>query len=77
MQITQDALTELYREAGDLAGRPVEVVGTKDRKYIVEWFSFGEPPPPKGNSEEEALSLFISKMKERKLPDDVKDEAQV
>jgi uncharacterized protein YbjT (DUF2867 family) len=58
-------LEELKREATALAGRDVEVVPTVDGQYIVEWFNFNSQPPPKGSTEEEALSSFIEFIKTR------------
>ncbi len=54
--------TELQERADALAGRPVEIVQTKDGKYIALFMQFGQPPPPKGDTREEALSGFITKM---------------
>jgi len=58
-------MIELYQEAERLAGRPVEVEQTKDGKFIVLWMHFQASPPPKGNTEEEALRGFISMMLQR------------
>ena len=52
-------LDALYAHAALLAGRPVEVIGTKDHQYVVEWFCYGQPPPPKAPSEVAALERFI------------------
>ena len=53
-------MKELLDQAAVLVGRPVEVVRTKDGKYIVEWLSHDTPPPPKGDTEEAALREFIA-----------------
>lgn len=58
-------LEALYKEAATLAGRDVEVVDTTDGKKIVEWFCFDVSPPPKAESEEEALRGFVEMMKAR------------
>ena len=50
---------ELKAEAEKLAGRPLEIVKTKDGRYVVEWFSYGYPPPPKSESELGALAGFV------------------
>ena len=60
----EDYLKKLYEEAEELAGRSVEVEKTRDGKYIVMWMSFSSSPPPKGDSVEDALSLFIGYLKE-------------
>ena len=76
----EPSLEELYKQAEALAGRPVEVVGTKDGKYVVEWFSFGETPPPKAMSELGALVGFIDKLKNKpplEVPDDDKTPGEV
>jgi len=67
-QLNRSVLSPLYSEAAKLAGRPVEVIGTKDGKYVVEWFCFGESPPPVAGTEETALQGFIEKMKNRVDP---------
>lgn len=41
-------------------GRRVEVAPLVDGKYAVEYFNFNTPPPPKGDTIEEALELFLS-----------------
>jgi hypothetical protein len=46
-------------KANELAGRPIEVEKTKDGKYIAIFMVFNESPPPKGDTEEEALKGFI------------------
>jgi len=53
---------DLQARADELAGRPVEVEQTKDGKYIVLFMQFSQPPPPKGDTPEEALTGFIKKM---------------
>ena len=58
-------LEALYKEAAALAGRDVEVVTTTDGKKIVEWMAFEVSPPPKADSEEEALRGFIAMMQSR------------
>lgn len=67
----EDFLKSIYDEAEKLVGRPVEVVKTADGKYIVEWFSFGQPPPPKADCVGDALCKFIQHLRALpKLPDD-------
>lgn len=53
-------MRELYDRAEQLAGRPVEVEKTKDGKYIVLFMALGHSPPPKGDTEKEALEEFVS-----------------
>jgi len=62
-------IDELYRKAEELAGRPVEVIGTKDGEYIVEYLNFNTSPPPKATSEENALQDFIAWLQARKIAD--------
>jgi len=50
---------DLYTKAEQLAGRPVEVEKTKDGKYIVLFMVLGQSPPPKCDTEQEALEKFI------------------
>lgn len=52
-------LHQLVEEASFVAGRPVELQQTKDKKWIVLYMCFGQKPPPKGDTEREALTLFI------------------
>lgn len=58
---------ELTAKAEALAGRPVEVEQTTDGMYVVTWFAYGESPPPKAATVEEALQGFIDKMLTRKI----------
>lgn len=53
---------ELIDKAVALAEREIEVVETADGKYIVLWMSFTQGPPPKGDTEVEALESFIEYM---------------
>jgi hypothetical protein len=55
-------MSELYAEAGKLAGRPVEVEKLKDGKFVVLWMRFEASPPEPGDTEEDALKNFIAKM---------------
>ena len=50
---------ELYSKAVQLAGRSIEIEKTKDGKYIVVFMVLGHSPPPKGDTEKEALEKFI------------------
>lgn len=50
---------ELVSRISALLGRDVEVERTKDGKYVVMFMSFSSPPPPKGETKEEALRLFL------------------
>ena len=52
-------MQKLYEKAAELAGRTVEVEKTKDGKYIVLFLVLGASPPPKGDTEQEALEKFI------------------
>ena len=52
-------MEELLKAAADLAGREVEVEKLKDGKYVVLFMSLTENPPPKADTEEEALVAFI------------------
>lgn len=56
-------LTSPQMEAERLAGRPIEVVKTIDGKYIVEWFSYSAPPPPKADTVCDAIDGFINHIK--------------
>lgn len=56
--------------AEELAGRPVEVEQTRDGKFVVLWMNFVESPPPKGDTEEEALEKFVAYMEARTLKDE-------
>lgn len=40
-------------------GRKVEVVSLKDGRFAVEYFNFNTPPPPVGDSVEDALAKFL------------------
>lgn len=60
--------TLLYEKARALAGRDVVVEETTDGKFIVLWMAFEESPPPKGDSEDEALIKFIEMMGKRVTP---------
>jgi hypothetical protein len=50
---------ELVSRISALLNRDVEVERTKDGKYVVLYMSFSSPPPPKGDTKEEALRLFL------------------
>jgi hypothetical protein len=52
-------MEELFKTASDLAGREVEVEKLKDGRYVVLFMSLTENPPPKADTEEEALIAFI------------------
>jgi hypothetical protein len=72
-------MEELLKIASDLVGREVEVEKTKDGKYIVLFMSLTDSPPPKANTEEEALNAFIEwarAREQRALPEfkDIIDE---
>lgn len=54
----------MKQKAEALAGRKIEVVKTKDGRYVVEWFSFDTPPPNPGKTEDEALENFIKLMED-------------
>lgn len=56
---TYYTLQDLHLRAADLVGRPVDVQKTTFGKFIVLWMSLSHSPPPRGDSEEEALRLFI------------------
>lgn len=58
-------LKELYAEAARLAGREVEVEQTTDGKFIVLWMHFQSAPPPKCDTEADALQGFITMMLQR------------
>lgn len=60
-------LEQLYKEAEELAGRPVEVDRTADHKFIVLYMVFEQSPPPKADTEEGALKAFIDWIKGRKV----------
>jgi hypothetical protein len=63
-------LQELHKQAAELSGRHVEVEKTADGKYIVLWMSFQRAPPPKADTPEGALTLFISMMLKLKAAGD-------
>lgn len=52
-------LETLKDKASELLGREVEVDQTRDGRYIVLFMSLTASPPPKGDTEEEALEKFI------------------
>lgn len=62
-------LSDLVFEAEALIGRPVELLKTKDGKFIVDFMSLTEAPPPKGDNEKEALRGFIEwcKLRPKKI----------
>ena len=64
--MSNDTLILLYGRANVLADREITVTETQDGKHIVEFMSFSAPPPPKGETEEEALELFIQQMLKRR-----------
>lgn len=53
-------MLEARREAEDLLKEELEVERTDDGKYIVLFMSFELPPPPKGETPEEAYQAFSS-----------------
>lgn len=59
-------LEQLYKEAEEIAGRPVEVERTIDGKFVVLYMVFEQSPPPKADTEEGALRAFIEWAKARK-----------
>lgn len=61
---------QLFKEAEELAGRPVEVEQTKDKKFVVLYMVFDQSPPPKAETEEGALQAFIDWMKSKGNTDD-------
>lgn len=54
-----NGIESLKKAAEALAGRPVELGGTKDNMHVALWFSFGCPPPSKEKNEELAYLSFI------------------
>jgi hypothetical protein len=52
-------LSVLREKAAELAGRPIEVEELADGKFIVMFMNFDQNPPPKGDTELEALKNFI------------------
>lgn len=56
---TKEHLLEVVSE---MIGRKAEVEKLQDGKYAVVYFNVTEPPPPKGNTEEEALKSFIQQL---------------
>jgi hypothetical protein len=62
-------MSALSDRAAQLAGRPVEVEETTDGKYIVLWMNLSHPPPPKGDTEGDALLGFIKMMERIKQED--------
>ncbi len=59
-------MLDLLQEASQLAGRDIEIEETTDGKYIVLYMSFSGSPPPKGDTEIDALEKFIDTMKKRR-----------
>jgi hypothetical protein len=51
-------------KAEAIVGRPIEVEKTKDGKHIVVWINFNSAPPPKGDTEEEAIENFLNWIQE-------------
>ena len=73
----EDCLKDLYKEAEALAERPIEVVKTKDGKYIVLWMSFSSLPPPKADTINGAVQLFVEYMREKKKAGLEKDDEEL
>lgn len=59
-------IDELYVQAEKLTGRPVEVEKTRDGKYIVLYMNLMSTPPPKADTEDDALTRFIEWYQVRK-----------
>jgi hypothetical protein len=51
-------------EIKSILGYEVETDKTTDGKFIVLYMNFNKAPPPKGDTEEEALSNFLTWLKE-------------
>ena len=45
-------------------GREIEVEKTSDGKFIVVWINFNSAPPPKGDTEDEAIENFLKWIQE-------------
>ena len=54
----------MKKELEELLGREVEVEKTKDGKFVVLWMNFNSEPPPKGDTEEDAIEKFYKWFKE-------------
>ena len=64
--MTED-LSSLKEAAEALAGRELDVETTADGKHIVLFLDFSLPPPPKGDSPEEAYLGFAGWLKEHQV----------
>ena len=51
-------------EIKTLLGYDVETEQTVDGKFVVLYMNFNSKPPPKGDTEEEALTNFLTWVKE-------------
>ena len=51
-------------EITSILGYEVETEQTTDGKYIVMYMNFNKSPPPKGDTAEEALTNFLTWIKE-------------
>lgn len=50
--------------AEKILGREIEVDKTTDGKFIVVWINANSSPPPKGDTEEEAIEKFTKWIQE-------------
>ena len=57
-------MTTSKEQAEQFLGREIEVEKTKDGKYIVLWINFNSSPPPKGDTEDEAIENFLKWIQE-------------
>ena len=55
----------VIEEIKAILGYDVEVEQTKDGKYVVLYMNFNSSPPPKGDTEEDALIKFLAWLKEK------------
>ena len=69
------ALKLLYDAAKEIAGREVEVAKTTDGKYIVEWINYNMLPPPKGDTEADALEVFVKYLEQQEYKHGTDDQA--
>jgi hypothetical protein len=54
----------INEEIKSILGYEVEVEKTTDGKFIVLYMNFNSSPPPKGDTEEDALNKFLAWLKE-------------
>lgn len=66
-------IEQVKTQIRDALGRDFDVVQTTGGKYVVEFFDFNSPPPPLGDTEDEAMILFRDYIVSRKENTDGRD----